>query len=72
MQRDAPSAFVNTRGVAIRESPHVVHSQDCENVVKTYAHLHIRCLFHRTAQCVDREAVDVETLFGIVLSDREP
>ena len=66
MQGDAPSALVNAWSVSVRESPHVVYAQDCENVVKTYAHLHVRGLFHRTAQCVDREAVDVETLFGIV------
>ena len=42
VELDSHATLVDPRGVAVSQSPHIVHTEECEDVVKTCTYFHIR------------------------------
>ena len=42
VELDSHATLVSTGSVAVCQSPHIVHTEECEDVVKTCANFHIR------------------------------
>ena len=66
MQLDADAAAVYAWVVAIIDAPHIIHSQESEDVVETNTNLHIRSLAHFIAVGISRELQQLGVLRRVV------
>ena len=66
MELNADTVAVAASLVAVCEAPDVVHTQDCQDIVKTNTCFHVGLVAHRLANGVGRELENIIAFQGII------